>query len=145
LRESLDALERVPSSAARYLPEIAFVAVEGAPSATYFSILRDSAHSNVSHLFDEKARRLLDEDRLAAVPGLLGAYPNALFRVSRQDLGAFVQSVTLLTSGTDYHALRARFGVLRTEPTFWRFADALQTKARASGIPDGGLLDFSRL
>ena len=41
------------------------------------SLVRNSAHSNVSQMFDEEERRRPKEDTLLALDGVIGAYPNA--------------------------------------------------------------------
>jgi hypothetical protein len=77
----LHELAAVTGKAASSLPETSFLVLETSKHSAYFTILRDSAHSNVAQLFHERDRRLTSEDRLTVVNGLLGAYPNALFSV----------------------------------------------------------------
>ena len=148
LRTALGRLAAVKGPAASWLPELSFVVVRG-PSAkgaaATFTIARESGHTNVAHLFREGERRLKDEDRLAVVPGLLGAYPNALFELAPTDAEAFVDAVAKLDGEAAYHALRTRFGVLRADARFWTFSDHLQEEHR-KGLPiASGLLDYNRL
>ena len=97
LRSSVERLVRVKGRAASLLPEMSFVTVTEPDGArTHFTILRDSAHTNVAHLFHEDERRVPAEDELTVVHGFLGAYPNALFEVPRKDLEAFVDAVATL-------------------------------------------------
>ena len=134
-------LSRVQGIAASRLPELSFVSVSGVD----FTITRDSAHSNVAHLFGEDARRLEGEDAITVLPGLLGAYPNALFEVARPDLESFVQAIEHLDEEGAYRALRTRFGVLRASDRFWRFTDDLQSRHVQAEPIAAGLLDLSRL
>ena len=146
-RRALVRLGQVKGLAASRLPELSFVNVPGSEAGAEvdFTIARDSAHTNVAHLFGEDARRIEREDEIAVVPGLLGAYPNALFEVARGDLEAFVDAVERLDGEAAYRALRARFGVLRTSDRFWDFSDRLQQRnARAEPV-SAGLFDYSRL
>jgi hypothetical protein len=145
LRPALERLAKVPGAAASALPEISFVTVRSGPDETYFTILRDSAHTNVSHLFDERARRVTAEDSLAIVRGFLGAYPNALFEVSRGDLEAFVDAVAHLDGEPSARALRRRFGVLRASDRFWSHSDQIQAAYRRQAPAESGLFDYNHL
>lgn len=99
----------------------------------------------MAQLFREDARRLPEQDRLTVVDGFLGAYPNALFLVAREELSAFVAAAAALTNEADYLKLRARFGVLRTSPQFWSHSDRMHDAARALDGLRAGLFDFNRL
>ena len=62
----------------------------------------------MAQLFHEDDRRLASEDRLTVVPGLLGAYPNALFSIHQEQSPAFVDDVSAHDGPGAYHALRGR-------------------------------------
>jgi hypothetical protein len=145
-RAALEAIGHVVGQAASLMPEVSFVEIasdKGKP--TYATILRDTAHTNVSHLFEDSDRHVPTEDALVVTRGFLGAYPNALFSVREADLETFARAVAALDGDASYARLRASFGVRRDAPTFWRFADRLQQAHRQQTAIDGGLLDFSRL
>jgi hypothetical protein len=145
-RAPLESLARVRGKAASRMPEMSFVTIEETDGArAHVTVLRDSAHTNVAHLFHEDARRLVDEDELTVVRGFLGAYPNALFAVARADLPAFVEAVGALDDDASYARLRARFGVLRASDRFWSFSDAVQEDHRARDGVTAGLFDYNRL
>ncbi len=61
-------------------------------------------------MFNEQKRRVPEEDTLTVVPGFLGAYPNALFKVTSKTCRRFVDAVTRLSSEADYAALMSRYG-----------------------------------
>ncbi|RYZ63483.1 MAG: hypothetical protein EOP08_10845, partial [Proteobacteria bacterium] len=146
IKKELLRLEGFFGKPASFLPETSFVTVElGAGKRFNFTILRDSAHTNVDELFREDDRRVPAEDMLAVVPGFLGAYPNALFDLQAADLPAFVEAVTKLTDEATYRALRTRYGMLRSSPKFWEHSDHLAADRRADEPIYGGLFDFSRL
>jgi len=146
LRSLADRLAHVHGRAASLLPEVSFVTVTGPEAArTHFTVLRDSAHTNVAHLFKEDARRVPDEDELTVVPGFLGAYPNALFEVRREDLAAFVDAVAAVDGAPAYVALRERFGVPRSSDHFWAYSDRINSDHRSRDGITAGLFDYSRL
>ncbi len=136
--------------AATLMPETAVVLVVdgGAPvpeTQTLYTLILDSGHANVTSLFGEQKRLLPAEDALTVVPGIIGSYPNAFFRVARVDLPDFVERIGRLASEGDYHDLVATYGVSRSNPDFWRNSDqVLQVYAKDEPLR-WGVLDFSRL
>jgi Fatty acid cis/trans isomerase (CTI) len=146
LREDLERLSGVSGVAASLFPEVSLLAIEARDgSVQYASLLRESEHTNVAQLFGEDARRLPEQDRLTVVDGFLGAYPNALFLVAREELSAFVSAAAALRDEAGYLKLRERFGVLRTSRHFWSHSDRMHEAARALDPLRAGLLDFNRL
>ncbi len=145
-RESaLARLEGVQGVAASWLAEASFLTVREGNERSHFSILRESAHTNVAHLFREAARRVKEEDALSVVPGFLSSYPNALFEVDREELDTFVDAVSKLDSEAGYRALRRRFGVLRSSPDFWKHSDHINQSNHKLGPIDSGLFDYNHL
>jgi len=85
------------------MPQMSLVQIEGhEQEAAYMTILRDNDHTNILSIFSEKQRRRPESDRPTVVSGILGAYPNALFRVEEQQLQLFVTKIAELA-----HAFRA--------------------------------------
>ncbi len=142
VRASLERLAGVRGPAASWLPELSFVTVL---PHVHFTIARESAHSNVMYLLNEDARRVKEEDQLSVMPGFLGAYPNALFQLNPTELDAFVDEITRLSSDASYHALRGRFGVLRSSADFWTLSDRIQEDHHKAVPIAGGLFDYNRL
>jgi hypothetical protein len=142
---ALARLAAVRGRSASLLPETSFLSVRDGEERRHFSLLRESAHSNVAHLFGESARRLPQEDGLSVTPGFLGAYPNALFEVERADLPAFVDAVERLDGPAAYRALRFRYGVLRASPRFWPHSDLINQANHRLAPIDGGLFDYGHL
>ena len=146
LREPLTMLAAVAGPAATLLPETSFVEVQlRVGGERYFTIIRDSAHTNVAELFREDARRRPTEDSLRALPGFVGTYPNALFSVVQDDLPAFVAAVGALDGDAAYDALRERFGVRRTDGRFWAFSDRAHAAFRQLEPLESGVFDYNRL
>jgi hypothetical protein len=145
-RSLFDDLGRVTGRAASLLPEMSFVTItELGGGRTNFTILRDSGHTNVAHVFHEDERRRPSEDDLTVVPGFLGAYPNAIFEMPRRDLAGFVDAVKAMVDSDSYYALRSRYGVLRSSDRFWSHSDQMNADhSKREGLA-GGLFDYNRL
>jgi len=146
LRRDLQALGAVRGASTVWLPEVAFLRVDDPPRAPqWFSLLRDTAHSNVSHIFLEGSELLPAENTLTVAAGFIGAYPNALYRVRRADLPALTAAIRGLASEEDYRKFADRFAVRRTDPAFWAASDAMND-AYAQSMPlEAGLFDYNRL
>jgi hypothetical protein len=127
------------------MPEVAFLRLNNANGeARYFTLLRNTGHSNVTHMLDEKAELLPDENTLTVVPGFIGAYPNALYEITQEQLPAFTAAVQSLTSESDYRSLADRFAIRRTNKQFWTYSDSLQDANAELNPIDGGLFDYNR-
>jgi hypothetical protein len=128
-----------------FLPQLAYLIVkEEGSEERYFTLLHNNGHSNISHLFDEEARRLPDEDTLTVMDGLVGAYPNAFYRMTTAEIPEFSDAVSRLRSGAEYRRLAERFAVGATHAEFWAVSDRLiEAMARQSSI-DAALPDYAR-
>jgi hypothetical protein len=146
LRQPLQTLSRIRGASLAWLPEATVLRVDDPPRPPrYFSLLRNTAHSNVTHLMKEKAELLPAENTLTVVPGFIGAYPNAIYRATTAQLPDFARAIQGLASENDYRALASRFAIRRTHPGFWAASDALM-QAYAQWSPlEAGLLDYNRL
>src|SRR5574338_64457 len=134
LRRNLQALAALRGPALSWLPENAMLRVgppgvgttnESTHLSTYLSLMRNTGHLNVSQIFDQS--RLLDpaDNSLSIVPGIVGAYPNALFRLPAAELPALTAAIAGLASEDDYRRLADRYAVRRTSPGFWAASDEL--------------------
>lgn len=145
-RRGLQQLAAVRGAALQWLPEAVVLRVDApGAAARYFSVLRNTAHRNVSTLLFEEAQLRPADNNLTVVPGIVGAYPNALWRARRDELPALAAAVAALRSEADYGALADRFAVRRTHPDFWSASDALMQAYREGQPDEAGLLDWSRL
>lgn len=145
LRSELEGLASVRGRSLQWLPEMSIVRIDdpvGAP--LWFTLLRDTAHANVSHLIREEKELRPDEDTLTVVPGFIGDYPNAFYRLQRADLPAFTAAVRGFKSETDYRAFATRFAVRRTHPAFWAHSDAVQAAYRQWSPAEAALFDLNR-
>ncbi len=144
LRRDVQALSSVRGASLAWMPEVVFLRIEQpAASPQYFSVLRNTAHKNVAHLF--KQELLPAENTLTVVPGFLGAYPNAIFSVKAADLPALANAIGSMASEGDYRKLADRYAVRRTHPRFWATSDELIDAYAAWAPAEAGIFDYSRL
>ena len=132
---------------ATFLAESTIVKVinEEDSSAHFYTLLRHSAHSNISHLFGEEDRRLPQEDTLTIASGFMTSHPNAFMRLNLNELPAFTDAISKLSTEQDYEKLMDDFGVRRTNPDFWYFADSMHKYFKDTYPTEFGYLDFNRL
>jgi len=159
-RESLFSYQKVPASTRKQLrrledfhgpsvsilPEQFLVVLKNPGRETgVYSVMRNSAHSNITHLFGEEKYRLPAEDTLTVAKGFIGTYPNTFFVLEAENLPDFVDAVLGLKSEQDYFELKSQYGIRRTHPDFWAFSDALHERYKSINPIEAGLLDFNRL
>lgn len=127
------------------VPQTAFILVPDAPRGMQvFTLVRNDGHSNIASPFDEKSRRLPNENTLTIARGFIGTYPNAFFVVPRAELGAFAKQLGSVASDADYAALQKGYGVRRTDADFWTTSDRLTDIYRDRWPIEAGVLDLSR-
>ncbi|MCA6058402.1 fatty acid cis/trans isomerase [Thalassolituus sp. ST750PaO-4] len=142
----LSRVNRVQGQAATLMPEISLLLVENMQGdSQVFTLIRNSGHSNLTGLLYEEENRLPQEDYLTLVPGIIGSYPSAYYRVSSFRLNDFVSAVSGLTDEDDYEKLADRFSVRRTDPQFWTHSDQIHQWYLRNDPLNAGLLDYNRL
>ncbi|HEX6240317.1 MAG TPA: fatty acid cis/trans isomerase, partial [Polyangiales bacterium] len=105
VREELQRLAGISGYPVGHFSEVSFIAIESRDGTTqHVSLIKDTALANVAHLFREDQRRRPEEDSVSVVDGFLGAYPDALFLVPREELSAFVSAVEQLDEDESYLA-----------------------------------------
>ncbi|WP_340680314.1 fatty acid cis/trans isomerase [Paraglaciecola sp.] len=143
----LGELAKIAGLSAAILPEITMLMVESdkGKKSEIFTLIRNSAHYNVSSLFDEEDNRDPAHDNVTLVHGLLGSYPNIFWRVNESDLPKLVAQAQQLKTEADYEALLDNFAVRRTAADFWQFSDKLNHTFRQHNPIESGWLDYNRL
>jgi len=145
-REAFAAMTGIRGAAATQLPETAFINVHAANGRDYYyTLLRNSAHKNITSLFGESSERQPENDTISVLKGFLGSYPGAYWRVAEADLPALAEQVRALRSEDDYRSLLDRYGVRRTAPDFWSFSDKIMAAHQQANPVENGLLDYNRL
>jgi Fatty acid cis/trans isomerase (CTI) len=150
LLAQLRALAQIHGKALQWLPEVAVLTVTNGTGVEtrqdrIYTLLHDNGFSNIASLFNPQSRRLPDEDALTVARGLIGAYPNAFYRVEQPALPEFIAAVAGLTSEADYRKLAGRFAVRRTSQDFWPHSDGVHEAYRRIDPIEAGLLDYNRL
>jgi len=145
VRTELSRLAAAHGVAVSWLPELSMLTIETARGSRTFTLIHNDGHTNVANMFHEQKRRVPEEDTLTVVPGFLGSYPNAFFRLRQADLPRFVAAVTGLADEAGYAALMGRYGVRRSDPGFWTHSDMIFDQVDSLDYPDRGVLDYSRI
>ena len=109
-----------------------------------YSLVQNKALENVSFMLWEKARRLPGEDTLTIVPGFAGSYPNFFFDVDLAHLPDFVSRILNLGSEEQARQFFEAYGIRRTRPNFWQYADFFNRQHRLSQPVTAGLFDLGR-
>jgi len=145
LAAPLRELQAIKGAALQWIPEATILLVEGAGGKlSTFSLLRDTAHGNVSHLIEGKELRP-DENALTIVPGVVGSYPNAFYRARVAELPALAEAIRGLRSEDDYTAFARRWAVRRNNPLFWAVSDDVHARYFRDQALEAGVLDYGRL
>lgn len=138
-------LNNITGKPVSILPQVSYLRVNGEQGEFFYSLINNSAHTNVAHLFSENDRRIPNKDNLTVLAGVVGTYPNAFFQVNEQQLGEFVSVLEHLKTEQDYHQFKDKFSVRRTNKNFWIYADKLHAWHKKHHGESAGLLDFNRL
>jgi hypothetical protein len=144
LWQKIRQIETLQGQAASIIPEMSVILIDTAKPAL-FTLLRNSAHSNISGLLNEADRRLPGEDNLTVLPGIIGAYPDALWHIEADKLDQFIADITMIKNEDDYRQVMAKYGVRRSSPEFWKFSDRLHQVYQSEYPVAYGSLDYNRL
>ena len=144
----LKKINQVKGESASIFPELTFIMIEPEDTALdpqLFTLIRNSAHKNISSLFDEESNRQYSRDNVTLVNGLLGSYPNAFWRLKEAELPALLDQVLKVKNEGDYKRLLDNVGVRRTDPSFWYFSDILMMQYKKNHPIEAGILDYNRV
>lgn len=145
ISEALAPIGNLAGASVGQLPQTVFVEIYTEETSRYVTILRNNAHLNITSMFSEYKNRAPDEDSVTVVNGLLGSYPNALWRVDASRLPQFAASLSSIENAADYERFVDEYGVRRTDPSFWQHSDALHAAWKLEAPIEYGILDFGRL
>jgi hypothetical protein len=145
VRTELSRLADARGVAVSWLPELSMLTLETTQGPQPFTLIHNDGHTNVANMFGEQKRRVPEEDTLTVVPGFLGSYPNAFFKVKQAELPGFVDAVTRLADESNFADLMSRYGIRRSDPGFWAHSDLIFGQVESLDYPDRGVLDYSRI
>ncbi len=114
-------------------------------SDAYYTILRNTAHSNITSLFNERKNLVPEQNSLTVARGFIGSYPEAYWRVNVNELPDLVTQVAAFTGDASYATFMDRYGVRRTAADFWDHSDKVMAAHYAADPVANGLLDYNRL
>ena len=127
-------------------PEVALLSIEEPDGQIYlYTVLRNLAHSNLNSVFSEESTRIIDQDYLTVVRGVIGDYPSAFWHVNSDSLTDFTAKITHVSSEEDYSNLMEQYGVRRSHQNFWAHSDKVHSTLLKMEPVDGGILDYNRL
>ncbi|MCF4008534.1 fatty acid cis/trans isomerase [Rheinheimera sp. UJ63] len=143
----LSQLGQLQGTSATLLPELTIIMLEPADgrAAELFTLIRNSAHFNVSSLLKEEENRHPAADTTTLVSGILGSYPDAFWKISEAQLPKVVAQVQQMQTEQQYRQLLNDIGIGRHHPHFWQFSDKLNQLFQQRYPIDGSWLDYNRL
>jgi len=145
-RQLLKKLHVIQGNSANLLPEMSLLMVlDNNRENKVYTLLRNSAHTHITSLLLEQTNRLPEEDYVTVIPGIAGAYPDALWQVESEALDDFVTKLTNLKNESDYRQLMYRFGIRRTHNEFWQYSDHLHQIFKQHEPVEYGVLDYNRI
>ena len=128
------------------LPELSFLRIrfKDPEQDQVYTLIRNKRLSNVSFIFAEDFRRQPEKDTLTVLPGFIGSYPNVFFSVPADELEAFVTQLKQTRSQSQKDNFYSRFGIRRTNPQIWEFADWFNQKHLSANPLETGIFDLNR-
>jgi hypothetical protein len=135
---SLDGMQFVD-----FMPDVAFLRIStGDPDQDLaYTLIRNKMHTNVAFMRDETRRREPGKDALTVYRGLLGSYPNFMFKVPLERIGEFTAGLHAARTPEQFRELLGHYGLSRTHPDIWTnfhwFVEFMQrTRPLEAGIYD---------
>jgi len=85
-----------------------------------------------------------ENDTLTVTDWLVGNYPNFFFTLHIDEIDRFIENCTSINNQNDFDHFVERFGVRRTNPSFWETADWFQKRYKKQRPLHSGLYDLNR-
>ncbi|RJG51545.1 fatty acid cis/trans isomerase [Motilimonas pumila] len=142
---SLRGLQNLNSQAVNLLPEVSVLAIQDGSNQRVYTLLRNTAYSNMSSLLRDANYRMPKEDNLTIVRGVIGDYPNLYLSINAKQITAFARTFHQMEQEQDYRLMLDQYGIRRSDPRFWAFSDNILTHIKQQSPVTGGLLDYNRL
>jgi hypothetical protein len=108
------------------------------------SIVINQWHSNVTHMYSEKAELDASKNSADFIGGLIGSYPNYFFDVREEDLPDFFDVVAHFDKSPESYKRLAKYGVNRAEDRLWDVYDWFQKRFYEDEPVNAGLFDLNR-
>lgn len=145
--KELSQLNTLNKDAVAQLPQVSIIQIENTQdnSYSYYTLIHNDAHLNMTSMFSESSNRIPEEDTVMILDGIIGAYPNAFYRLKDSQINDFIQTLFKVNNAENYSQFLDSYGVRRTNPNFWSFSDQLLSDYKKSKPITAGLLDYNRL
>ena len=101
-------------------------------------------HDNVNSLFGEEDRLNPSKDTLDVVEGNIGSYPNVFIVVHEKDIPDFFDMVVNFEDNDKYMGKIQKYGISRSNKTFWKTYDWFQNSFNKEEFLESGLYDLNR-
>lgn len=137
------------------MPSVSHVVVDDKTTgkSKLYSLIRQKEHFNVNWMGGEEGRRVVEDDSIVVYDGILGSYPNMIFRFDVSDSNDFINQLLELQKpkdgvvSKDYIHFISRFGLPRSGPGsegFWEGYDHLSKVFKQQYPVEAGVLDLNR-
>jgi hypothetical protein len=128
------------------VPDVTFLRVRmgGEEPDLVFSIVRNKGYRNLNSIFADEDQRNIADDTLTIVEGFVGEYPNFFLAVDAADIEAFAEQFEAAETVADYERFVQRYGIRRSNPSFWAEADWFYERFSREQPVEYGILDLNR-
>ncbi len=128
-----------------FLPEASLLRIYNTHGQqTFYTLLRNRAHSNVAFILGEDLRYQPERDSITIAPGLLTSYPNFAFNIASNALPTFLSDLRQVRDSAQWQHLLAQWGVRRLSPEFWPLFDHLLDFLRTDAPVEAAIPDLNR-
>ena len=144
--EAMQRLSSFSGEGVSLLGELTIIEVQNKLGRShYMSLIKNNAHKNITSMFAEESELVPGKHGVTVLTGITGSYPNTFMMVKDENVDAFVDQVLALNSEQDYAALMDKYGMRRSNPTFWDYSDRIHAFISEGNSVEAGYLDYNRL
>ena len=149
IRDGFKALTEPGTSFIKYVTDteinVIYVRVsELSGKQTFFSIVVNRWHNNVSSMFGEKKQLDSTKDTIDFLPESIGAYPNFFIDVKMADIADLFDLLENFDDSPKYVGKLNKYGINRGDPRFWEVYDVFQQRMNQRDPVHAGLYDLNR-
>lgn len=130
-----------------FMPDLAYVVVDGDSKSEIYTLIRNKEHFNIAWIAGETGRRNRAADSMTYYKGVLGSYPNHIFRIPLSQGQAFLQQMSKINDHASYESWLRSFGSPRNglgSERFWPNSDHLHEVFKANYPHEYGAFDYNR-
>ncbi|MCW9014194.1 MAG: fatty acid cis/trans isomerase [Gammaproteobacteria bacterium] len=145
--QQLAKLDHLEGSFVSLLPQTIFLTITDPDnnSQQTYTLINNSAHLSVSHIFFEEDERVPEEDYLTIAKGFIGNYPNVFLRLNKYAINEFVYDLGAIQTAGQYKEFLDRYAIRRSDPQFWQHSDQIHQEYQHTDPIEASLFDYNRL